>query len=223
VDSFEWNKIAGGVLAAFLLIMVANTFAERPFEHERQEKPAYVPEGCADDRTCGAGSAATPGPVEKAEPLANLLIAAAATPEKGLAVFKQCTSCHNNAKGGAAGTGPNLWGIVGNSHAHSAGFPYSAALAGMKGKPWTWEAMDAWIANPKTAMPGNKMSFGGLSNASKRAQLLVYLNSQSDKPLPLPAAVKVEAAAAPVAPAAADAGKKVEAAAVPAAPAIAAK
>jgi cytochrome c len=196
VDSFEWNKIAGGVLAAFLLMMVFGTVGGTVFEHGRQEKPAYVPEGCDGDRTCGAGSGETAVAVEKAEPLANLLIAAAATPDKGAAVFKQCTSCHNVLKGGANGSGPNLWGIVGNSHAHAAGFPYSAALAGMKGKSWTWEAMDAWIANPKTAIAGNKMSFGGLSNAAKRAQLLVYLNSQSDKPMAIPAAVVVEAAPA---------------------------
>jgi cytochrome c len=199
VDSFEWNKIAGGVLGAFLLMMVFSTFGEGFFEHEPQAKPAYVPEGCDGDRTCGAGSGEVTV-VEKAEPLANLLIAAAATPEKGAAIFKQCTSCHNNAKGGPNGTGPNLWGIVGGVHAHAAGFPYSSAMAAAKGKPWTWEALDEWVTNPKAAMIGNKMAFGGISNAAKRAQLLVYLNSQSDKPLPLPAAVKVEAAAATVPP-----------------------
>jgi cytochrome c len=222
VDSFEWNKIAGGVLAAFLLMMVGGTVASTLFSHHPQEKPAYVPEGCDGDRTCGAGSPGTVTPPEKEVPLPNLLAAAAAMPDisaKGAAVFKQCTSCHTIDKGGKNGTGPNLFGVIGGKHAHVAGFPYSGALAGKSAEIWSLEAMNAWLKSPKAAIPGNKMSFAGIGNPEKRAQLLVYLNSNSDKPLPLPAAV-AEAAPAPAA-APADGAKPAEAAA--AAPADAAK
>jgi cytochrome c len=221
VDSFEWNKIAGGVLAAFLLMMIGGTAAGALFSHGKQEKPAYVPEGCEGDRSCGAGSAEAVA-TEKEVPLPNLLAAAAAMPDisaKGAAVFKQCTSCHTIDKGGKNGTGPNLFGIVGDKYAHMAGFPYSGALSGKSGEKWTWEAMNAWLKSPKAAVPGNKMSFAGIGNPEKRAQLLVYLNSNSDNPLPLPAAV-AETAPAPAA-APADGAKPAEAAS--AAPADAAK
>jgi cytochrome c len=198
VDSFEWNKIAGGVLAAFLLMMVFGTVGETLFEHETQAKPSYVPDGCVDDRTCGESKKGGTVVIEKVEPLANLLIAAAATPEKGADTFKQqCSTCHNTTKGGPNGSGPNLWGVLGGSHAHASGFPYSSGMAALKGKSWTWEALNDWVANPKTVMPATKMAFAGISNPAKRAQLLVYLNAQSDKPLALPAAVKVEAVVAP--------------------------
>lgn len=203
MDSFEWNKIAGGVLAALLLMMVGGTISGTLFSHPHQEKPSIAIDGCTEtpERNCGA----TEGPTTptKEVPLPNLLAAAAAMPDisaKGAAIFKQCTSCHTIEKGGKNGTGPNLWGVAGNHHAHMAGFPYSAAIAGMAGKQWDWNALNQWIKNPKEHAPGNKMSFGGIGNAEKRAQLLVYLNLQSDSPMALPAPV---AEAAP-----ADAGKE---------------
>jgi cytochrome c len=217
VDSFEWNKIAGGVLAAFLLMMVGGTVASTLFSHPEQEKPSFVPEGCEGDRTCGAAKGGDVDPGAKEVPLPNLLAAAAAMPDiatKGAAVFKQCTSCHNVDKGGKNGTGPNLWGVMGGKHAGKAGFPYSGALAGKSGEVWSWDAANAWLKSPKAAIPGNKMSFGGIGNPEKRAQLLVYLNSQSDKPLALPEPV---AEAAP-----ADAEKPAETAAAEAKPADAA-
>jgi cytochrome c len=196
VDSSEWNKFAGWTLAALLLMMVLSTVSGSLFHHERQEKPAFVPDGCDGDRTCGAGDgSAPPAPEGPVVPLPNLL--AAATAEKGEAIFKQCTTCHSIEKGGAAKTGPNLWGIVGNKHAHASGYAYSAGLAGKAGEMWTWEALNAWLTNPKKAIPGNKMSFGGISKPESRAALLMYLNKNSDAPMALPAPVAVEAAAAP--------------------------
>ncbi len=192
MDSIEWNKFAGWTLAAFLSMMLLGWVSSTVFHQERMEKPSYVPEGCDGDRTCGAGDG-EPVVAVAAVPLPNLL--AAATAEKGEALFKQCTTCHGIEKGGAAKTGPNLWGIIGSNHAKAAGFAYSTGLAAKSGEKWTWEAMDAWLANPKKAIPGNKMSFGGISNAEKRAALLMYLNKNSDAPMAIPAPVVVAAAA----------------------------
>ncbi len=211
MDSFEWNKIAGGVLAALLLMMIGGTVSGALFSHPHQEKPSINIDGCTEtpERNCGAATDVTP--TTKEVPLPNLLAAAAAMPDisaKGAAIFKQCTSCHSIEKGGKNGTGPNLWGVAGNHHAHMAGFPYSAAIAGMSGKTWSWEALNQWIKNPKEHAPGNKMSFGGISNPEKRAQLLVYLNSNSDSPMPLPAPVADAAPAKPAEAASAAAAKK---------------
>ena len=103
-------------------------------------------------------------------------------------MFKKCTACHTIAKGGPNGTGPNLWGSMGKAIAGvSPGFAYSPALSG-KGGNWDWESMSQWLKSPKDFAPGTKMTFAGLGKVEDRANLLAYMNTQSDSPLPLPAA-----------------------------------
>jgi cytochrome c len=69
----------------------------------------------------------------------------------------------------------------------SPGFAYSPALTG-KGGNWDWESMSQWLKSPRDFAPGTKMTFAGLGKAEDRANLLAYMNTQSDSPLPLPAA-----------------------------------
>jgi cytochrome c len=76
---------------------------------------------------------------------------------------------------------------------------------------WDWDSMSAWLKSPKAYAPGTKMTFAGLSKPEDRANLIAYLNTMSDSPLPLPAA---PAAAAPAA--TADAAAAGEEAAAPA-------
>ena len=188
MDSFEFNKYAGWGLAAVLAVLAVNIGSDIAFKPSKPEKPSYIVEGVVAE----ASTAAAPAVADK--PIAFYLASASA--EKGEAVFKKCGACHNNIKGGAAGIGPNLYGIVGNVHAHMPGFAYSDAIAAMKGKPWSWDELNLWLTNPKAYAAGNKMSFAGISKPEERAAVLVYLNSKSDKPLPLPA---VPAEAAPAA------------------------
>ena len=205
MDSFEFNKIAGWVLAASVSVLGISIVSGSIYKIERPEKASYAIEGVVEEASAAAG------PVVADKPIAFYLASASA--EKGEAVFKKCGACHNNAKGGAAGIGPNLYGIVGSAHARAAGFAYSDALTAMKGKPWSWDELNAWLTSPKAYAAGNKMSFAGISKPEDRAAVLVYLNSKSDTPLPLPA-VPAEAAA-PVADAAA--APAADAAAAPAA------
>jgi cytochrome c len=186
MDSFEFNKIAGGVLAGAVALLSINIATDSIYRPAALEKQSYIVEGVEVE-------AATEGPAEVAKPIAFYL--ASASVEKGEAVFKKCAACHNNEKGGAAGIGPNLYGIVGNSHAHMAGFAYSDALAAMKGKPWSFDQLNAWLTSPKAYAAGNKMSFAGIGKPEDRAAVIAYLNAKSDSPLPLPA---VPAEAAPV-------------------------
>ena len=106
---------------------------------------------------------------------------------------------HNVDQGGANGLGPNLWATVGKPHASHPGFAYSEALKGKAGA-WDWDGLNAWFKSPKAYAAGTKMAFAGVSKPEDRASLLVYLNSKSDSPLPLPAA-PAETAAAEAAPA----------------------
>lgn len=197
MDSFEWNKIAGALLAACMAILGIYIITGHLFLVKPLKALAFPHIDGVEVAAKSAGPAAAEGP-----PLAVLL--ASASPEKGAQQFKKCATCHDNSQGGPNKIGPNLWGIVGGVHAHAASFAYSSSLAAMKGKPWTWEALNDWIEHPKEAIPGNKMSFAGLAKPEDRAAVLVYLNQQSSKPLPLPPipaktadAAKPEGGAAP--------------------------
>ena len=210
MDSYEWNKIAGWVLAAAISVLGLSILTGYMFPTHAPEKPGYVVEGVEAEGEAGDATAAAEKPIE--------FYLASADIAKGEAQFKKCASCHTIDKGGSAGIGPNLWGIVGNHHAHQAGFGYSDAMKATAGKPWDWDALAHWVANPKKYIPGNKMSFAGISKPEDRANLIAFLNSKSDSPLAIPA---VPAEAAPAADAAA--APAADAAAAPAAAAPAAE
>lgn len=108
-----------------------------------------------------------------------------------------CKSCHTFEKGGANGTGPNLWGIVGRAVGGKAGFKYSGALQTAGGE-WTFERLSAYLENSQAYLPGTAM-IQKFPNPEHRAQIVAYLNTQSDAPLPLPAAAAALAEPAPAA------------------------
>lgn len=189
MDSFEFNKFAAAGLSAVIAVLAVSIGSHEAFKPVKPEKQSYVVEGVVAEASTDAAA-----PVVAEKPIAFYLASADAT--KGEAVFKKCGACHNNEKGGAAGIGPNLYGIVGNVHDHMPGFSYSDALMAMKGKEWTWDELNKWLTSPKAYAPGTKMAFAGVSKPEERANLLAYLNSKSDKPLPVPA-VPAETAAAP--------------------------
>lgn len=189
MDGFEWNKYAAGGLLAAISILVVIIVTGEVYKPEVPEERAYAIEGVEEDAAEG-GAAVAQGPS-----IAELLQTASA--EKGATVFKKCATCHTVEQGGANKTGPNLFGIMGAKHAHIAGFNYSDAMKAKSGETWTWEAMDAWLANPRGAIPGNKMSFAGLGKAEERANLMAYLNQNGSSQLALPPVpVKEEAPAA---------------------------
>ena len=99
------------------------------------------------------------------------------------------------AAGAPNGIGPNLWGIIGNKHAHSPTFAnYSEGMKAMPGV-WDFDAMNAWLIKPSAYVKGTKMNFAGLSKPEDRANLIAWLNTQGSN-LPLPAAPAAAAASA---------------------------
>jgi len=172
------NTIAGWVLGAGIVALGATIVTGEIYRVERPEKMGYPIEGVQEETT-GGGEAAE-------QPAAFYL--ASANPQAGSEVFKKCTACHVAAKGAPNGTGPNLWGVVGSGIAKRPdGFAYSPALAG-KGGTWTWDNLFAWLKSPRDFAQGTKMTFAGLSKPEDRANVIAFLNTQSDAPLPLPAA-----------------------------------
>lgn len=178
----RFNTIAGWVLFAGIVALGGSIVAGETFHQERPEEMGYPIEGVVVEGEGGA---------EAEKPIAFYL--ASADPAAGEQVFKKCTACHNADKGGANALGPNLYGMLGEPVGKGHGFAFSPALAGVGGT-WNWDNMSAWLASPKKFAPGTKMTFAGLSNPQDRANVIAFLNSRSDAPLPLPAA-PAEAAA----------------------------
>lgn len=180
MSSFEFDKIAGAVLGTALMVFGLQSLSGYIFHAEKPEKQGFAIE------VAEAGSGEEPaGGEEPAVSLGTLLAAAEAA--KGQSVAKACTACHDLAKGGPNKVGPNLWGIVGRKHGAAPGFTYSEAMAAKSAEDWSYEALNAFIKAPKVAIAGTKMAYGGLKKDKDRADLLAYLASLSDSPLPFPA------------------------------------
>ncbi len=170
------NTIAGWVLGAGIVALGAGILTSEMFHAERPEKMGYPIEGVVEE---GAGGAAAEPPIET--------LLASADPAAGQKVFAKCAACHSINQGGAAGVGPNLYGVMGKPHGAQAGFAYSAALKAKPGN-WDWANMSAWLKSPRKYAEGTKMTFAGLSAGKDRADVIAYLNQQSASPLPLPTA-----------------------------------
>jgi cytochrome c len=119
-------------------------------------------------------------------PSIDPLLASANVKEGDTLAHQICAACHSLNKGGPAIVGPNLWGIVDAPHDHMAGFNYSPALEKYKGQPWTYEALNKWLYDPAAYAPGTRMTFAGIKNTQQRADLIAYLRTLSDNPVPLP-------------------------------------
>ena len=181
------NFIAMFVLGAGIVALGGSIVTGEMFHDERPEKMGYPIAGVVEE---GAGATA-----EAEKPIEFYLASADAA--KGADVFKKCAACHNADKGGANAVGPNLWGVLGDAIGKGRGYSFSETLSG-KGGNWDWTTMGAWLHSPKAFAPGTKMTFAGLSDPQRRADVIAFLNSKSDAPKPMPAAPK-EGAAAPTA------------------------
>jgi cytochrome c len=194
MNSFELNKILGAILGTCLITLALNIGAGAIFAPEKPAKAGYSI--AVQEHPAGGAEAAK----EPEVPMETLM--ASGSVEKGQAAAKQCQACHTFEKGGPARVGPNLWGIVGRTRASVEGFNYSAAMKA-KGGTWTFGELYAFLSNPRGYIPGTNTTFAGLSRGQQRADVIDYLNTLSDSPLPMPkAAANVPAPAAGVPPAA---------------------
>ncbi|MFM7304638.1 MAG: c-type cytochrome, partial [Alphaproteobacteria bacterium] len=171
-NSLELNKIFAAILTAGVTFGMAGLVG-RLVVHPSTPKQAAIQIG----EPAAAPVAAAPA-APALEPITPLLAAANVQAGQQLAQ-RQCASCHSFNEGGRSGVGPNLYGIIGAKHAHAAGFNYSAAIRAMADKPWTYEEMNAWIANPRAYASGNKMTYAGMASVQSRADLIAYLRSIS--------------------------------------------
>lgn len=136
---------------------------------------------------CGSGEPAAPAaPARPAPTEAEKLALLAALPapynqgdlENGRRAFARCRSCHTITEGGSNMTGPNLYGLFGRTAGTHPGYNYSKALK-EAGFSWDAQKLDQWLSGPRTFLPGNKMSFAGLPDATDRRDVIAYLKVET--------------------------------------------
>ncbi|SNR27803.1 c-type cytochrome [Puniceibacterium sediminis] len=154
------------------ITMKATVLDVTPQESTDTAEPAESSAATAQAEAVPVEQAAEPAPV--AEPvLAAFDPDLAAAGEK---VFRKCRACHEVGADAKNKVGPQLHAIVGRTVGSVDGFKYSKAMAS-DGGTWSEEYLAAFLANPKKAMKGTKMSFAGLKKDSDIAAVTEYLKS----------------------------------------------
>ena len=98
----------------------------------------------------------------------------AADPAAGKAVFNSvCSICHSVQQGKNL-IGPSLFEIVGRKTGSVPGFHYSSANQNAN-LTWDQATLDKYLQSPRTVIPGTIMTYAGLKDDTKRADLIAYL------------------------------------------------
>jgi cytochrome c len=92
---------------------------------------------------------------------------------RGEKKFEECAACHKIERSEDS-VGPSLHGMFGRKAGTLADFRYSPALK-RSGITWSAQTLDAYLADPQKAVPGNRMPYAGLTDAGARADLIAYL------------------------------------------------
>ena len=174
------NKIIVSIVFAIILVIGINKVADVIFYVEKPEKSAYQVASVA-TATSTTSTETTSVSSESGNIMALFASTSAAD---GAKIFSKCKACHSIAKGGGNKIGPALWGILGRKAGSLSDYKYSKAMAGY-GKSWSFEEMNGFLTKPKEWVKGTKMSYAGLKNAKERAALILYMNENTDSPIPL--------------------------------------
>ena len=156
---------------------VSETAAEDAMAEETAAETAAIAEDVVE-----AGGDAWNTPADLAQRLA------AADPANGQAQAAICMACHTFDPGAPNTVGPNNWNIVGAAVGHVEGFNYTQGLQDRHaaGDVWTYESLDNYLRAPMEYVPGTSMVFAGVADDQSRADIIAWLRTLSDNPVPLP-------------------------------------
>ena len=173
------NKIIVSIVFAVILVLVINKITDVIYYVEKPKKSAYQVANVlttTSTKTTSASSGIGSGDI-----MALLASVSVADGEK---IFKKCAACHSIAKGGGNKIGPALWGVLGRQAGSISDYKYSKAMTS-HGRAWSFEEMNEFLIKPKNWVKGTKMSFAGLKKETERAAVILYMNNNTDVPLPL--------------------------------------
>jgi len=174
------NKIIVSIVFAIILVLGINKVADVIFYVEKPEKSAYQ---VATTTTVTSTTSAETGSVSSESGNIMALFASTSAAD-GAKVFKKCLACHSIEKGDPNKIGPNIFGVLNRKAGSISDYKYSKAMAAY-GKVWSFEEMNGFLTKPKDWIKGTKMSFMGLKSAKDRAAVILYMNENTDNPLPL--------------------------------------
>jgi len=174
------TKIIVSIVIALILILGINKITNVIYYVEKPEKSAYQLDSISE--VASASNIEVGSSDADSENIMALF--ASTSSEEGAKIFKKCAACHSISQGGANKIGPALWGVLGRKAGSVPDYKYSKAMAA-HGKIWTFEEMNGFLIKPKDWIKGTKMSFAGLKNAKERAAVILYMNENTDNPLPL--------------------------------------
>ena len=180
MDSFEINKIVAAILLVALLIIGIGKLSDIIFYVEKPEKPGYAIK--IEDAITVSSQSSSEATEEKIDLATFMAMGDITVGEK---VFKKCAACHSIVKGGKNNIGPALYNVVGRKVGAIDDYKYSKALSQYE-KEWTFEELNGYLIKPAKWIKGTKMAFAGLKKEKDRASVILYLNQNSDNPLPLP-------------------------------------
>ena len=178
--SFEINKIIAAVLMVALLIIGIGKLSSVIFHVEKPKTPGYAIEV---EQAVATSTQSSSEMTEEKVDIVSLM--AMGDVNNGEKIFKKCAACHSIVKGGANKIGPALYNVVGRKVGDVSDYKYSKALSGY-GKEWTFEELNGYLVKPSKWIKGTKMAFAGLRKEKDRASVILYMNSKSSSPIPLP-------------------------------------
>ena len=181
MDSYEWNKIFGAILASAFIVLSLTFASESLFAVHPPQNEGYALEGSLGDGH-GAKTAKAKVTAESAnDMMAEMELA------HGAKIAKKCAACHTFEPNGKNKVGPALYDIINRPMANVGDFKYSKAMMEFaQGKIWDYEQLNQFIFKPKNLVKGTSMGFAGVKKLEDRAALLLYLRSLSDNPAELP-------------------------------------
>ena len=181
MDSFEINKIIAAILLTALIVIGIGKFTDLLFHVDKPEKSAYKVEGLE----AAVAKKSSDSEIKEVEKVDIVQLLALGDLTHGEKVFKKCSACHMIASGGKNMIGPNLWSVIGRTAGSESDYKYSKAMVAY-GKEWTFEEMNSYLIKPQAYVKGTKMAFAGLRKQKDRASVILYMNSKSSSPKPLP-------------------------------------
>ena len=174
------NKIIVSIVLAIILILGINKITDTIYYVEKPKKPAYQVE--IENSIVKTTNSEENSLINEDNNIIALFASTSST--EGAKIFKKCAACHSIAQGGANKIGPALWGVLGRKAGSVSEYKYSKAMLA-HGNTWSFDEMNNFLVKPKDWVKGTKMSFAGLKNANERAAVILYMNENSDSPLPL--------------------------------------
>jgi len=190
IEKRALNQILDALVHKLLYIQVlANAFGTTLNNHQKFLALAalmMLVAGCG-KKSEGPESESTAGPLATAATLGEQALLSteeylaaepysAASQSRGEKQAQICRACHSLEKGGPNMIGPALFGFFGKEVGTRSGFEYSAVMRNAD-FVWTPEALNAWLAQPGRFLPGNRMTFAGVSKQGDRDDLIAYLLS----------------------------------------------